>query len=124
MDPFRRLGRDGVLPLSGLACCVMPVFADQAPPSIVDLKPIVVTGQRLSVALPDAQVQQQVEAALHASVSVFDEHITITTKNGVVTLHGIVFDDWDMRAARRLAKKTPGVKRVINDLELVLGDSQ
>jgi osmotically-inducible protein OsmY len=37
----------------------------------------------------------------------YDEHVTITIKNGVVTLHGIVFDDWDPRAARRIAKRIP-----------------
>lgn len=51
----------------------------------------------------------------------FDEHITITIMDGVVTLHGIVFDDWDLRSARRIAKRIPGVKRVINDLEMKLG---
>jgi osmotically-inducible protein OsmY len=34
---------------------------------------------------------------------------------------GIVFDDWDLRTARRIAKRIPGVKRVINDLEMKLG---
>jgi osmotically-inducible protein OsmY len=33
----------------------------------------------------------------------------------VVTLQGIVFDDWDMRTAMRIAKKIPGVKRVVTD---------
>jgi osmotically-inducible protein OsmY len=36
-------------------------------------------------------------------------------------LHGIVFDEWDLRVAKRIARKVPGVKRVINDLEIELG---
>jgi osmotically-inducible protein OsmY len=31
------------------------------------------------------------------------------------------FDDWDLRAAMRIAKKMPGVKQVVNDLEIKLG---
>jgi osmotically-inducible protein OsmY len=41
--------------------------------------------------------------------------------NGVVTLRGMVFDEWDLRAALRISKKVSGVKRVINDLEINLG---
>jgi hypothetical protein len=36
-------------------------------------------------------------------------------------LHGIVFDDWDLRSAMRIAKRMPGVKREVNDLEIKLG---
>jgi osmotically-inducible protein OsmY len=50
-----------------------------------------------------------------------DEHVVVTIKDGVVTLHGIVFDDWDLRIAKRIAKRTPGVKRVIDDLEISVG---
>lgn len=41
--------------------------------------------------------------------------VTVTIKNGVVTLQGIVFDDWDVRTGVRIAKKIPGVKRVVTD---------
>jgi osmotically-inducible protein OsmY len=47
--------------------------------------------------------------------------VTVTIKDGAVTLSGMVFDDWDLRTARRIAKRIPGVKRVINDLEIKLG---
>jgi len=36
-------------------------------------------------------------------------------------MRGIVFDEWDLRVAKRIAKRIPGVKRVINDLEIELG---
>ena len=121
MDPLRRLGRDGVVLLSGLACCAMPVIADEVRSPTVDLKPIVVTSQRLSIAVPDAEVQHRVETAMRANPVFYDEHVTISIKDGVVTLQGIVFDDWDLRTARRIAKKVPGVKPVINDLEIKLG---
>jgi hypothetical protein len=109
------------LTLLGWACCATPVRADGvgAPPAALDA--IVVTGKKIQQAVPDAEVKQRVETAMRSDRFFYDEHVTITIKNGVVTLHGIVFDDWDLRTARRIAKKIPGVKRVINDLEIELG---
>ena len=80
-----------------------------------ELQQITVTAQKT---FPDEEVTERVETALHDDPYVLDTHVTITTKNGVVTLHGFVFDFWDLQAMRRLAKKIPGVKRVVNDLEL------
>ena len=36
----------------------------------------------------------------------------------IVTLEGIVLDDWDLRRAVRISGKADGVKRVIDDLDL------
>ena len=47
--------------------------------------------------------------------------ITVTG-NGIVTLQGFVQDAWDLLALRRIAKRVAGVKRVVNDVELVLND--
>ena len=85
------------------------------------LDTIVVTAKRQMEPVPDAEVQEQVETALHSDPFFYDEHVSVTINNGVVTLHGIVFDDWDLRAAMRIAKRMPGVKRVIDDLEIKLG---
>jgi osmotically-inducible protein OsmY len=85
------------------------------------LDTIVVTAKRHREPVPDAEVQEQVETALHSDPFFYDEHVSVTIKNGVVTLHGIVFDDWDLRAAMRIAKKMPGVRQVVNDLEIKLG---
>jgi len=46
------------------------------------------------------------------------DHLDVSIKNGVVTLTGLVFDDWDMRIALRLSKRVPGVKRVVNELTI------
>ena len=109
------------LALLGWVCCATPVCADEvgAPPATLDA--IVVTGKKILEAVPDAEVKQRVETAMRSDQYFYDEHVTITIKDGVVTLHGIVFDDWDLRTARRIAKRIPGVKRVINDLEMKLG---
>jgi hypothetical protein len=51
----------------------------------------------------------------------YDGHVTVTIENGVATLRGIVFDDWDMRQAMRISRRIAGVKRVINDLDIETG---
>jgi osmotically-inducible protein OsmY len=81
------------------------------------LDTIVVTAQRLA----DEEIRVRVEAALRDDPTLMSNHLDVSIKNGVVTLSGLVFDDWDMRIARRAAKRIPGVKRVINDMEIKLG---
>jgi len=112
--------RDSIVMLAGLTCCAVPVFAaDAIPQADGKLNTIVVTGKRLSV--PDSEVKERVENALRSDPYFPDEHVTVTVKDGIATLHGIVFDEWDLRVAKRIAKRIPGVKRVINDLEIELG---
>jgi osmotically-inducible protein OsmY len=81
----------------------------------------VVTAKKLADPAVDEAVRKDVEIALHSDPFFYDEHVTVTTKNGVVTLTGIVFDDWDLRAAIRIARRIAGVRRVVNDLEIKLG---
>jgi osmotically-inducible protein OsmY len=81
------------------------------------LDTIVVTAQRLV----DEQLRAEVERALRNNPTLMSDHLDVSIKNGVVTLAGLVFDDWDMRIARRAANRIPGVKRVINDMEIKLG---
>jgi osmotically-inducible protein OsmY len=85
------------------------------------LNSIVVTGKRPLLTVPDAELTEQVQTAMRSDRFFYDEHVTIMVKDGVVTLQGIVFDEWDLRNARRIARKIPGVRRVINDLEIKLG---
>ena len=82
------------------------------------LASIVVSAQRLT----DERVTEQVATALRTDRYVDDAHVTVTTKDGVVTLHGFVQDAWDLLALRRLSRNLPGVKKVVNDVELVLND--
>jgi osmotically-inducible protein OsmY len=83
------------------------------------LSEITVTARKVIL---DEEVSRNVESALHSDPYVDDRHVTITTKNGVVTLHGFVQDAWDLLALRRIAKKVPGARRIVNDVELVLND--
>jgi osmotically-inducible protein OsmY len=82
---------------------------------------VIVRGKRQIDPVADAKLQRQVEVALAADPYFLSEHVSVTIKNGVATLHGIVFDDWDLRNAMRISRRIPGVKRVVNDLEIKLG---
>lgn len=107
---------------AGLVCWATSVSADnEAAPAARLLDPIVVTAKKRPDPVADERLTEQVETALHSDPVFYDEHVTVTIRNGVVTLQGIVFDDWDLRNAIRLARKVPGVRRVVNDLEIKLG---
>jgi osmotically-inducible protein OsmY len=88
-------------------------------PDASRLESIVVTAKRRSDPVADEKMKTQVEEAMHSDPVFYDEHVTVTVKNGVATLSGMVFDDWDMRQAMRISRRIAGVKRVINDLEMV-----
>ncbi len=117
MKPFASPAR--ALLLAGLACCALPVCADEAvSPPQAPLKPIVVTGKRSPLLVPDAVLKERVETTMRLDPYFFDEHVTVTVKDGVVILEGLVFDAWDIVTATRIARRIPGVKRVFNDIEL------
>lgn len=82
---------------------------------------VVVRGKRQIDPVADAKLQRQVEIALAADPYFNSEHVSVTIQNGVATLHGIIFDDWDLRNAMRISRRISGVKRVVNDLEIKLG---
>ena len=94
---------------------------DLTAPADSRLDAIVVTAKRHADAVADETIKRQVETALQSDPFFYDEHVTVTIRNGVVTLQGMVFDDWDLRNALRIGRKVPGVKRVVNDLEIKLG---
>ena len=83
------------------------------------LAEITVTGKKI---IPDEEVSRQVEFALELDPYIDDRHVTVTTKNGIVTLQGFVQDAWDLLALRRITKRVAGVKMVVNDVELMLND--
>jgi hypothetical protein len=108
--------------LAGSLCWTTSAGAQHVPVTDAGgLEPIVVTAQRRSDAVADEKMKTQVEEALHSDPFFYDGHVTVTIRNGVATLSGKVFDDWDMRQAMRISKRIAGVKRVINDLEIESG---
>lgn len=100
----------------GLACWATSVSAgtSTAPP-VGRLDTIVVTAKKRYDPVVDAKLTQQIAEALHNDRYFLDEHVTVNVKNGVAYLEGIVFDDWDVRIAIRIARKIPGVRRVVTD---------
>ena len=85
------------------------------------LEPIIVTAKKQEAPKTDEEVTKQVEAALRADPYVFDSHVTITTKDGVVTLTGFVLDVWDVFTLKRIVRKMAGVKKVVDQLDIELG---
>jgi osmotically-inducible protein OsmY len=67
------------------------------------------------------KLQKQVAAALHADPYLDDEHINTSVERGVVVLSGLVFDDWDLRAALRTAREAAGRRPVIDRLSIEEG---
>jgi hypothetical protein len=65
---------------------------------------ILVTARREPEAAADRALAQAAAATLHADPFFYDAHVSVTVRDGIVTLHGIVFDEWDLRAAPRAAR--------------------
>jgi hypothetical protein len=107
------------VPLFGL--WAPPVTAQHAPASGRDaLQEITVTARKVSKT--DEEVTEQVETVLHSDRYIFSDHVTIKSKNGVVTLSGIAVDYWDVIAMQRLVRRMPGVKKVVDNIDISLGD--
>jgi osmotically-inducible protein OsmY len=113
--------------LLGAACAsvlgfwAMPAAAQHAPASGRDvLQEITVTARKVSKT--DEEMTEQVETALRSDRYIFSDHVTINSKNGVVTLSGIAVDYWDVITMKRLVRRMPGVKRVVDNIDISLGD--
>jgi osmotically-inducible protein OsmY len=108
--------------LAGSVCWAASAGAQHVPVADAGrLEPIVVTAKRRFDPAADDRMKAQVQESLHSDPFFYDEHVTVTVENGVATLRGMVFDDWDMRQAMRISRRIAGVKRVINDLEIESG---
>jgi len=71
--------------------------------------------------ITDADLRDSVQYALHVDPYFYDGHVEVSVDHGVVHLHGLVFSDWDLRDAMRIASKAAGDRRVINNLTIVEG---
>lgn len=110
--------------LGGLMFCATAATAAPTPGvgaggfPLLSLKEIVVTGRKDAQSGADEELAKKVQTAMESDRYFYDYHVTASTKNGVVILRGLVFDDWDVRSAIRISKRVAGVKRVINQLEI------
>jgi osmotically-inducible protein OsmY len=64
---------------------------------------------------------RQIRAALRADPYLNDAHVDVSIENGVVRLHGFVFDGSDLQKAIRIARKAAGDRLVIDDLSIEQG---
>ena len=69
----------------------------------------------------DEELSKRVQAALHSDPYFYDEHVSVSVENGVVMLRGIVFSDWDVRDALRIASRAAPQSRVVDNLSIEQG---
>jgi hypothetical protein len=87
-----------------------------------DLAPIVVIGKRLPPNASDEQVTQAVVESIQEDPWIYADHVTITTRNGVVYIEGFVTDEWDLYHILQHARKIAGRRKIVNDLEFDMVD--
>jgi|SRR5579871_2093304 len=68
--------------------------------------------------VPDEEVTRHLEEVLTNDPWIYAEHVSVTTRNGIVTLEGVVSDTGDLLRMLRLARRIPGARRVVNNIYL------
>jgi osmotically-inducible protein OsmY len=81
-------------------------------------KPILVSAKRVSLNAADREVNKRVEAALDQAPYLDADHITVTSKEGIVTLEGMVGSPSDLQDALKITSRVDGVKDVVDELEI------
>lgn len=66
----------------------------------------------------DAQVTSDIQSKLAADSGLQNKQVTVQAANGTVTLSGSVDNDAEREAAAKYAASAPGVKTVINNLQV------
>ena len=66
----------------------------------------------------DKEIAAQVSSALSADPHIFARHIDVWADRGVVHLGGYVWTDTDLYRAKEIAGNVPGVRQVVDDLQL------
>src|ERR1035441_5510993 len=67
----------------------------------------------------DSQLSKQISSKLNQDSGLQGKSITVQTAGGVVTLSGSVDNDSQRTAAGSYASTTPGIKVVVNNLQIV-----
>jgi hypothetical protein len=88
-----------------------------AKPRSSELAPIVITGQRLPPNASDEEVTRAVVHSIAEDPWIFADHVTISTRNGVVYLEGVVSDEWDLYHILDRARKIAGRRKIVDQLE-------
>ena len=66
----------------------------------------------------DAQISSAIQSSFHSDSGLQDKQIDVQSTGGVVTLSGTVDNDAQRAAASRYASAAPGVKEVVNNLQV------
>src|ERR1700721_937976 len=110
-----------VVALGALGFCASTMAATSGPlvgaGGFPVLKEIVGTGIKQR-SPEDEKLNDEIKTAMKSDRYFYDYHVAVDTKNGVVTLRGLVFGAGEVPAAIRISKRIPGVKRVVNQLEI------
>lgn len=69
----------------------------------------------------DEALRQRVVLSLQEAPYFYDGHVNVTIEKGAVVLRGLVFSDWDLRDAIRIATKAAQGRRVVDNLSIVQG---
>ncbi len=75
-------------------------------------------GAACSKVAGDTEVTSEVQSRLNADSGLQGKQLTVQTSGGVVTLSGTVDNDAQRTAASRYASSVPGVKQIINNLQV------
>ena len=68
----------------------------------------------------DHKIERAVTQQLEANPRIYAAHVTVSVRNGVVTLSGFVLEPDEVNGAKQTAARVPGVKGVVNHIELEL----
>lgn len=79
---------------------------------------ILVVGVACTKAADDSQITNQIQSKLNEDSGLQGKPITVQTSGGVVTLSGTVDNDAQRTAASRYASAVPGIKEVVNNLQV------
>ena len=66
----------------------------------------------------DTQITEQIRTEIFKRAQLAGDDISVQTHDGVVYLHGVVDTNVERADVESLVAQTPGVKRVVNALEL------
>lgn len=90
--------------------------------SVLFLVILLIIAMSISVAcsrgLSDSQITSQIQDKLNSDSGLQGKQLGVQASNGVVTLSGAVDNDVERDAAARYASAIPGVKEVVNNLQV------
>jgi len=88
------------------------------PLAVIVLVAVLGTALGCSKAPTDAAISSSIQSSLNSDSGLQGKQLTVESKDGTVTLSGTVDNEVERDAAARYAAAAPGVKQVINNLQI------